>query len=245
MVRMVARLALVGDENPGHPSHREINAVCGMLGDDVETRWVPTDAVRQADLAEFDGIWLVPGSPYMDDEAALAVVRYAREHDVPFLGTCGGLQYAVLEFFRNVIGDLGAGHAEVDGPGSSNVVVPLACSLRGEERDVRPVPGTRFDVLVGGRTMAGMHYCGYGPDPDRLAELVAHGVVVEAYAEDAGAEVLELPWLGFFMVSLFQPQVGALAGRPLHPLLAEFVRCARAYSGRRSSGPAGRVTIDG
>jgi CTP synthase (UTP-ammonia lyase) len=42
--------------------------------------------------------------------------------------------------------------------------------------------------------------------------------------------VLELPANRFYMLTLFQPQVGALAGKPLHPLLREFVRCARAYA---------------
>jgi CTP synthase (UTP-ammonia lyase) len=43
----------------------------------------------------------------------------------------------------------------------------------------------------------------------------------------ADAEVIELPANRFFMLTLFQPQIGALAGKPLHPLLHEFVRCAR------------------
>jgi CTP synthase (UTP-ammonia lyase) len=68
---------------------------------------------------------------------------------VPFLGTCGGMQYAVLEFMRNVLGDDGATHAESDGESEGNVVTALACSLYGEERVVTPVSGTRFDALVG------------------------------------------------------------------------------------------------
>jgi hypothetical protein len=52
-------------------------------------------------------------------------------------------------------------------------------------------------------------------------------VVIEATADDAEAEVIELPAKRFFMLTLFQPQIGALAGKPLHPLLREFVRCAR------------------
>jgi len=57
-------------------------------------------------------------------------------------------------------------------------------------------------------------------------------MVIEATADDAEAEVIELPTNRFFMLSLFQPQIGALAGRPVHPLLLEFVRCAREYARR-------------
>jgi hypothetical protein len=55
-------------------------------------------------------------------------------------------------------------------------------------------------------------------------------MVVEATADDAGAEVIELPKNRFFMLSLFQPQIGALAGKPVHPLLREFVHCAREHA---------------
>jgi CTP synthase (UTP-ammonia lyase) len=227
---VTTRIALVGDREERYPSHREVDAVLPMLGVDVEAVWLPTDGAAVQDLRGFDGIWLMPGSPYADDDAAYASIRYAREHAVPFLGTCGGLQYAVVEFFRNVLGVAGASHAESDGVGAGNVVTALACSLNGQEREVRPVPGTRFAALVAGTPFVGMHYCSYAPDALALARLVAAGMVVEANADDADAEVIELPTHPFFMLSLFQPQIGALAGRPLHPLLREFVRCAAEFS---------------
>jgi hypothetical protein len=50
--------------------------------------------------------------------------------------------------------------------------------------------------------------------------------------------VLELPANRFFMLSLFQPQIGALAGKPLHPLLTEFAQCAREYARQAVAGMA-------
>lgn len=223
---MSVTITLVGDRQPAHASHRELDAVRGQLGEGVAADWVATDGDRVRDLGEFDGIWLVPGSPYADDAAAYAAVRWARENDVPFLGTCGGLQYAVLEYFRNVLGVAAASHAESDGRDASNVVHALACDLQGDERLVRPIRGTRFSRLVNDEPFVGMHYCSYAPGPSEVERLVEAGMVVEATAEDAGAEVLELPANRFFVLTLFQPQVGALAGKPLHPLLREFVRCA-------------------
>jgi CTP synthase (UTP-ammonia lyase) len=228
---MRVNIAIVGDENDAYPSHREINAVRNMLGEDVDTQWVPTDGDRVRDLEGFDGVWLTPGSPYADDAAAYDAVRWARERDVPFLGTCGGLQYAVIEYFRNVLGVARASHAESDGvDDDTNVVRALACSLDGEERVVRPMADTRFSGLVGGEPFVGMHYCNYGPGYRELQRLVESGMLIEATADDAEAEVIELPTNRFFMLSLFQPQIGALAGRPLHPLLAEFIRCAGEYA---------------
>lgn len=240
---VVVRIALVGDENASYPSHRALNVARGLLGDGVQADWVPTGGPAVHDLSRFHGIWLVPGSPYADDRAAYAAVRWARVHDVPFLGTCGGLQYAVVEYFRNVLGVPGASHAESDGISGSNVIGVLACSLQGQERVVHPVPGSRFDRLVHGESRIGMHYCSYGPGPDQLARLVAGGFQIEATADDAEAEVLELPANGFFVLTLFQPQIGAQPGRPLHPLLQEFVRCARGHAELGRSGRDAVATV--
>ena len=181
---MSVSIGLIGDRNPAHPSHRELDAVRGRLGEDVIAEWVATDSEQARDLTGFDAIWLVPGSPYADDQAAYEAVRWARENDVPFLGTCGGLQYAVIEYFRNVLGVAGASHAESDGFDQSNVIHPLVCSLQGEERLVRPIPGTRFSDLMHDESFVGMHYCGYGPRPEDVQRLV----------KGLGSVVLERRW---------------------------------------------------
>ena len=230
MLRVAVTIALVGDQNDAYPSHRELDAARVMLGPDLVTEWMATDGDRVRDLSGSNGIWLTPRSPYANDEAAYEAVRWARENDVPFLGTCGGLQYAVVEYFRNVLGVSDASHAESDGVDGSNVIRQLACSLQGQERLVRPVPGTRFARLVDDKAFTEMHYCSYGPGPDELRRLTEGGMVIEATADDAEAEVIELPGKRFFMLTLFQPQIGALARKPLHPLLREFVRCARQHA---------------
>lgn len=209
-------IALVG-EHRGHRSHLELDALRPMLP--IASEWVATDS--SFDVASYDGIWLVPGSPYADDAAALRTITAAREQGVPFLGTCGGMQYAVVSFVRDVL-DGPATHAESDGVDDDNVVAALACSLQGEARTVTPVPGSRFATWVS-EPFEGMHFCGFAPTASAVARLVAAGVVVGATAPDAGAEVLEFPDHPFFVTSMFQPHVGALAGAPVHPLVAAFV----------------------
>jgi CTP synthase (UTP-ammonia lyase) len=58
---------------------------------------------------------------------------------------------------------------------------------------------------------------------DRLTE---HGLVISARAGDAGVEGVELPDHPFYVATLFQPQVGSLAGKPLHPIIAGFLDAA-------------------
>jgi CTP synthase (UTP-ammonia lyase) len=117
------RIALLGVDR-GHRSHRELNALRPRLG--VGSEWVPTDSAF--DITAYAGVWLVPGSPYADDEAVLRALTAVRERSIPFLGTCGGMQYAVIEFVREVLGEA-ATHAESDGDSDDNAVAPLACSL--------------------------------------------------------------------------------------------------------------------
>lgn len=213
-------IALLGEDR-GHRSHRELNALRPML--DVDTVWVPSDS--GFDIERYDGVWLVPGSPYADDAAVLAALTVVRERGIPFLGSCGGMQYAVVEFVRRVLGDP-ATHAESDGASEDDVVAALACSLYGEERLVTPVRGTRFAGWVSG-PFTGMHFCNYAPTAEAVARLVSAGVVVGATADDAGAEVLEFPDHPFFVTSMFQPHIGALAGEPVHPLVLAFRAAVR------------------
>lgn len=218
---MTPTIALVGDDR-GHPSHQELNALIPRLSRElgVTTRWVQTASGE--DHGGFDGIWLAPGSPYDDDRAAYAAITVARTRGIPFLGSCGGMQYAVVEFLRNVVGER-ASHAETDGVADDNAVARMACSLYGERRLVTPVAGSRFASWVL-EPFVGMHYCKFAPTETAVATLVERGVVVGATAPDAPAEVLEFPDHPFLVTSLFQPHIGASRGEPIHPLIEAFAR---------------------
>ena len=183
---------------------------------------------------------MIPGSPYRNDDGVQAAIAWALASDTPFLGTCGGFQYALLVLARERAGVKDAAHAEVDPDAKEPVVAPLACSLVGREREVRCVPGTRLAAIVGTAPFTGFHWCGYGLADSFVARLEAAGVVVSAHAPDAGVEGIEVPRHPFFVATLFQPQAGSLGGRPLHPLIRAFVEAARVRGERNhSSGGAG------
>ena len=90
------------------------------------------------------------------------------------------------------------------------------------------MPGTRLAAICGVEPFVGFHWCRYGLAPDFEQALAAAGVVVSARAPDAGVEGIELASHPFFLATLFQPQVGALAGAPLHPLIGAFLDAVRA-----------------
>jgi len=104
----------------------------------LDPYWIPSTHAH--DLDGFDGIWVVPGSPYEDAENVIATVTTARELQIPFLGTCGGFQHAILELARNLAGIEQAHHAEY-GVTDTDVIVALECSLVGHDGPIHYTPG--------------------------------------------------------------------------------------------------------
>jgi len=223
---MAARIALLGDKDLGYATHRELEATVALLPDWVEARWVGSDTGEARSLAGVDALWVIPGTPYRDDAAVDAAIAWALESGTPLLGTCGGFQYAVVALARRLAGLAEAAHAEVDPGAPQAVVAELACSLVGEQRAVTCVPGTLLAEICGIEPFIGYHWCRYGLAEGLVERLEGAGVVVSARAPDAGVEGIELPAHPFFVATLFQPQVGALAGKPLHPLIEAFTQAA-------------------
>ncbi len=219
-------IVLLGDRNLQFVTHRELDAAIGLLPNSVRARWVATDSPEASLVASADALWVVPGSPYRDDALVYTAIEKARTSGQPFLGTCAGFQYAVVEFARNVAGLANAGHAETN-PSADNLVVNrLTCSLVGQERSVTAAPGTRMHDLCGSEPFVGFHWCNYGLAGGYEDRLTTHGLVIAARAEDAATEAIELPDHPFFLATLFQPQIGSLAGNPLHPIIKAFVSAA-------------------
>jgi CTP synthase (UTP-ammonia lyase) len=222
---MAVSIAVLGDRNPEYLTHRELDATLALMPADVDARWVPTPDAGSA--ADADALWVVPGTPYRDGDAVLEAIRLARTEGMPILGTCGGFQYMLVEFARNVAGLDDAAHAESDPEASDPIVARLSCSLLGEERPVTAVAGTRLAALCGSAPFTGFHWCNYGLVPDREAALAETGLVVAARAPDAGVEAVELPGHPFYLATLFQPQVGSSASGRLHPVIGALVSAAR------------------
>ena len=107
-VKTTLRIALVGDYNPDVIAHQAIplaiDDAAAVLELTADYDWLATpELTSPEDLVGYDAIWLVPASPYKNTEAAFIAARYARENSIPFLGTCGGFQHALIEYARNVL----------------------------------------------------------------------------------------------------------------------------------------------
>jgi CTP synthase (UTP-ammonia lyase) len=221
-----ARVALVGDRSPHVRSHTRIPDLIEVLrlrdGLALDAYWVATDDVPDTRIEDFDGVWVLPGSPYRSEEGALAAIRTARERGIPLLGTCAGFQHALLEYARNVCGIAGASNAEVAPDADQQVVVPLACSLVGHEGVVRVAPGSMVERIIGTERSVERYHCAYGLNAAFVETLRTHGLRFTAYDDDGAVRVAELPEHPFFLVTLFQPE---LAG-DCHPIVRAFAAAA-------------------
>src|SRR4051812_2389052 len=199
-----ARIALVGDRSAAVRAHARIPRVLDTIarqgGPEVEAVWLPSDGVPDAfPAAGFDGIWAVPGSPYASAEGMLIAIRHAREQQVPFLGTCGGFQYATIEFARNVCGLEEVEHGESEPGADALLIQRLECSLVGEERAIWVVPGTLAERTMRSRVSTERFHCAFGLNPQYRDVLEANGLRFSGFDDDGAPRVMELPGHPFFL----------------------------------------------
>lgn len=225
----VLRIALVGDYNADVLAHQAIplalDDAAAVLERPIEYRWVATRDVHSADaLADFDGIWLVPASPYENTDGALTAARYARENSLPFLGTCGGFQHAILEYARNVMGWEDAAHAETDTEGRM-VIAPLTCSLVEKSDTIELRANTLIARAYGRDSIEEGYHCNYGISAEFADALQSQALRVTGWDENGDIRAVELVTHPFFVATLFQHERNALAGRPA-PLVQAFLHAA-------------------
>jgi CTP synthase (UTP-ammonia lyase) len=224
------RVALVGDRSPNVRAHVRIPALLTALAEHdgliLDAYWIPTEEA-EGTLDGFDAVWLVPGSPYRSEEGAIAAARTARERNIPFLGTCGGFQHALLEYARNVCGLTSAGHAETASDVGDALIVPLECSLVGHEGAVRVSAGSLAEHALGVERTVERYHCSYGLSRAFLDILGEHGLRFSGVDDNDDVRIAELPGHPFFLVTLFQPELAGDGGRA-HPIITAFAAAAHA-----------------
>jgi len=224
------RLALIGDHNPAILAHQAIplalNLAAQQFNLDINSTWLASDVIHEGrSLDEFDAFWCVPGSPYVSTEGALRAIRFARENQKPFLGTCGGFQHAVIEYARNVMDWQDAGHGETDSEGRL-VIDALTCEMVEKKAGIRLVADSITGRAYGKVHIEEGYHCRYGINPEFQQALEAQPLRMTGHDQDGEIRVIELPEHPFFVATLFQPERAALQGQ-LPPLVAALILSIR------------------
>ncbi len=195
---------------------------------------------RVNDLAQYDGIIVPGGFGARGIEGIIAAVKFAREHKIPYLGLCYGMQLAVIEFARHVVGWKDASTREVN-PDSPRLVIDVMESQK-EKLDTRDYGGTMrlgaYACYVGKDTVARgaygadqvseRHRHRYEVNPKYIADLEKAGLVFSGRSPDGSLmEIAELPKSThpFFLGTQFHPE---FKSRPLapHPLFMAFAEAS-------------------
>jgi CTP synthase (UTP-ammonia lyase) len=220
------RIALVGDFNPEVIAHRAIETCFALHRQTtraLEHHWLATDRIVPGDhyaLEAFSGIWCVPASPYRSIDGALWAIQHARTHSVPFLGTCGGYQHALLEFARNVLGRKDAGHTEIDANAQMPLLHRMNCPIIEKSQKIT-VTDDDFRAMYGSDSGMEGYHCSYGLNPDYERIFIDSPIKIVARAEDGQARAFRLDGHPFFIGTQFQPERRALTAS-LHPLVQAF-----------------------
>ncbi|MDR6916007.1 CTP synthase (UTP-ammonia lyase) [Pseudomonas sp. 3296] len=226
------RIALIGDYDPQVTAHQAIPVALGMAAEalklDVQFQWLATDQINaDTPLQGFEGFWCVPGSPYRDMDGALRAIRFAREQQRPFLGTCGGFQHAVLEYARHVLGWEDAEHGETHPDAARALLTPLTCSLVEAVDSIHLVEGSLIANAYETTAIREGYRCRFGVNPEFERALLVQQLHAVGHDSQEDLRAVELKGHPFFVATLFQPERAALKG-VLPPLVRAFVRaCVR------------------
>lgn len=239
------RIGILGDFNTELRSHHATNDAlqhaAHKLGLKVESEWLPTPSLAESGaekkLEGFDGFVASPGSPYKSFDGMLKGIEFARRRDWPFLGTCGGFQYAFIEFARNVLNIEDADSAE-NNSGSKNIVIyPVACAvpdrkgnapkLSGAVPAIRLRPGSYLQSFYGKdkEVVTEEFFCNFEINPEFEWAAMEAGFPVVARGPRGEIRAIESPTHRFFLATLFQPQLSSKEKKP-HPLILAFVQAA-------------------
>lgn len=206
-------------------------------GAKVKVRWVNAEEIESTNAEEClegaDGILVPGGFGDRGIEGKISAIRYAREHKVPFLGICLGMQCAVIEFARHVCGMERANSTEFDADTPYPVIDILP-----EQRDIEDKGGTmrlgispaklkeesKAFAAYQDEVIYERHRHRYEVNNQFRAELEQAGLFFSGTSPDERlVEITEFPDHPWFVASQFHPEFKSRPNRP-HPLFREFVK---------------------
>lgn len=236
-------VAMVGKYTELHDAYLSVvealNHAGYALGTAVDIRWIDsasiTDENAAAQLKGVGGILIPGGFGNRGIDGMVAACRYARENNVPYLGICLGMQVAVIEFARDVLGFADANSREFDAASSHPVIdlmpdqqgnIPKGGTMRLGSYPCEIRRGSLMERLYGAPATAERHRHRYEYNAAYRAELEAAGLLVSGGSPDGRiAETVELPRNAFFLGVQFHPEFKSRPNRT-HPVFRGFVAAA-------------------
>lgn len=238
------KIAMVGKYVELHDSYISVNEALKHGGiatkSAVDIRWIDSESLENdadvdAILGDMDGILVPGGFGSRGIEGKIRACEYARTHNVPYLGICLGMQIAIIEFARNVLGLEGANSAEIN-PDTKYPVIDILP----EQKDVTDMGGTmrlgqypcvlnpesKAFALYAKREISERHRHRYEVNNDYREQLLEGGMIFAGTSPDNHiVEMVEIPEHPWFVAGQFHPEFKSRPNKP-HPLFSGFVTAA-------------------
>jgi CTP synthase len=236
-------IGLIGKYVELHDAYKSISEAFIHAGAQNEVKvninWIHSEELTVENVPEIlknlNGILVAPGFGERGIEGKIEAVKYARENNVPFLGICLGMQMAVIEFSRNVIGLKGANSTEMN----SNTLYPVI-DLMEEQKNIKNYGGTMrlgaWDCLLkdGSKVrniyhkehISERHRHRYEFNNDFLEQVEKAGMIATGKNPKTNlVEVIEIPEHPWFVGVQYHPEYKSTVLNP-HPLFVDFVKAA-------------------
>lgn len=239
------KIGMVGKYVELHDSYISVNEALKHGG--IETRsavdihWIDSESLEGDDvdldtvLGDMDGILVPGGFGSRGTEGKIKAANYARTHNIPYLGICLGMQIAIIEFARNVLGYADANSAEID-PETTHPVIDIMPEQKGIEEMGGTMrlgqypcvlnPNSKAYKLYGASMIFERHRHRYEVNNDFREDLLNNGVLFAGTSPDNHiVEMMELPEHPWFVACQFHPEFKSRPNKP-HPLFRGFVTAA-------------------
>jgi CTP synthase len=254
------KIAVIGKYTELIDSYKSVQEalIHGGIGNDVgvDISWLGSDMFTGREktrelLADFHAVLIPGGFGVRGVEGMLEAIRYARESGLPFFGICLGMQCAIIEFARNVVG-LDDSHSSEFAPECSNPVISLMESqqhvtdmggtMRLGAYPCRLGAGTRAAEIYGAAQVSERHRHRYEVSNAYRDRFVEHGMTLSGLSPDGSlVEIIELQTHPWFIGCQFHPELQSRPTRP-HPLFASFIGAA--LEARRARAERKRAVLE-
>jgi CTP synthase len=212
----------------------------GVANDcEVIVHWIHSEEINtenvQLKLAGLSGILVAPGFGERGIEGKIDTIKFARENNVPFLGICLGMQCAVIEFARNVIG-LKDAHSTEMSPKTTNPVIHLqegqkkvtnrGGTMRLGAYECNLKAGSKALSIYNQTSISERHRHRYEFNNNFREVFEQSGMVLSGVNEEKGlVEIVEIPNHPWFIGVQFHPEYKSTVDKP-HPLFVSFIQAA-------------------
>ena len=194
-------------------------------------------------LGNLDGLLVAPGFGHRGIEGKITAVKYARENKLPFFGICLGMQMAVIEFARNVLGLTKAHSTEMQADTPIPVIDLMEhqkkITAKGGTMRLGAYPcaiedGTLAKAIYGKSLISERHRHRYEFNNEYLQQFEEAGMIASGKNPESGlVEIIELPGHPFFIGVQYHPELKSSVENP-QPIFVHFIKAAKEFASKRT-----------